>query len=843
MNYDNNFTNEFTSSFQFIQETDIFLEENKEVKKGDDEKEREQKIQSGIDQQDSTIPQDTDFPQAVEDYDRSGNRLVNQKIQRNETKEDKKKNKSDNYWYHVLNDIYNLSIDDPTILRLNQYPDEQYDVLETVFKFAPGSTKVDYQYQNRSVDQDRSLKLEFNFIHEGVETNPVYKIEFLKGDNKPLLNITFLYDKLDSIDITESTLNKLPNDYHLVPLLLNNLDKKYVTKDQDVDDTYPVSDGDVKRDSKQYTFMTSKENKDLKFKLLYYLAKLEHDFNYDSKKDNTIGSERIIKESILVDGIMFDLYMKMDYGQKYKAPKPTLILVDEETHLQNEDVIFIYGVSTRDFKLKYLGPVSENYNYKPETKEYKKTKENYEIERFYRENPDVVDKIDFYGLQNIVDLKERLIVMEEANKLVLKKNAKDDIKEIGTHIDTEIVVYENATKGKTLLYSFIIGREENGVIPVKVEKLGEKEVDSNDDLSNMAIEKIHGYQSSFTADELKEWLEKRYKSLEGKINVTDKEQIKQKAEEIITENSKFTAWFKTNYTIEIVQLSNDKKTKFAKDRLEDGNDGKKGKYHKNVDGIKDFTKDELIYLELSLQKMSKSTLKMLEGIDFVRINELKVDPELDDDDHVHEASGIASRKVTVDEKGKQTPDSVIYISDKAYERYGIVGDSEQLSTKKLWTKTHEMGHALAYNLIEPKMPVKNKTSKDNYKTYGKVTIDDEFHNFLLMIKEAYNYIVPGVTDYARESAKIRQDKNEEEPYVEYFAEAFTLYHLDPQFLKINRPAVYAWFEYVLTKGKAPGWNSIIIEDEGAVNREPRTFKDISKEEVDLFKHLKKEKTE
>lgn len=48
MNYDTNFTPDFISDLQFIQETDEFLQETDKIKTDGDDEKRKRKIQSGI---------------------------------------------------------------------------------------------------------------------------------------------------------------------------------------------------------------------------------------------------------------------------------------------------------------------------------------------------------------------------------------------------------------------------------------------------------------------------------------------------------------------------------------------------------------------------------------------------------------------------------------------------------------------------------------------------------------------------------------------------------------------------------------------------------------------------
>ncbi len=242
---------------------------------------------------------------------------------------------------------------------------------------------------------------------------------------------------------------------------------------------------------------------------------------------------------------------------------------------------------------------------------------------------------------------------------------------------------------------------------------------------------------------LRTWLSKRYPSITP--NGKDVDEMIKDADSKMKTDASSSQWFSKNYDMKILDETD------GADRLD--------KIHKRKEntGTKDFTATELEQIELVLQTMSGTMLSQLKEVRFVRQNGEK---------------GKTNNN-TAGETLVNGTDRTIILYDRmtlSDDTLFIGGENNSFVYKKLTqTIAHEMGHAVNFN------------SKAN-------DTETKFNKYV-----AAHKITP-ITTYAKTvNNKVM---------TEFFPESFSLYHLDPVWMKTNVPELFKWFDEFTTTGNA-----------------------------------------
>lgn len=209
-------------------------------------------------------------------------------------------------------------------------------------------------------------------------------------------------------------------------------------------------------------------------------------------------------------------------------------------------------------------------------------------------------------------------------------------------------------------------------------------------------------------------------------------------------------WFK-NYEIKVLNATD------AKTRLKSTH---KFKEQQTAD-LKEFVPAELKLLELALETMTR---KILDIVKYTRMIRQKIAIEVQPDGtfkenpkwHGWALTTGSSKSVEIFDGGATDPTRFIG---------GPTGPG--ILTSQAETFTHELGHLV-----------------------GKTSVQTNFEAFV-----ARNNIKP-FTKYSKESVAEGKPK-------EFFAEAFQMYQMDPQWMLTNYPLLHAWFETLTKTGKPP----------------------------------------
>jgi hypothetical protein len=239
-------------------------------------------------------------------------------------------------------------------------------------------------------------------------------------------------------------------------------------------------------------------------------------------------------------------------------------------------------------------------------------------------------------------------------------------------------------------------------------------------------------------EELKAWVKHRYMSVSIDANATV-EQLETSVTAQVRVGSSDPKWYHGNYGIEVLDL------KAAEDWILHDVDSDR----RQIVDLKDFNlTTELPFLELVLEQMSDAILKSFAGVRFVRQAVcLKWNPTTKDFDRQPETAGITE------------PDHrTIRIFDQAFVNrdalfLGGIGSGGRPDVRASAAEpvAHELGHVVSYG----------------------PGVEQAFHE-LEGIKPITRY------------AQAKPD--------ELFAEAFSLYYNDPEWLKANSPKLYTFFD-------------------------------------------------
>ena len=289
--------------------------------------------------------------------------------------------------------------------------------------------------------------------------------------------------------------------------------------------------------------------------------------------------------------------------------------------------------------------------------------------------------------------------------------------------------------------------------------------------TSLDITRVNGYPATADVAGLKAWIIARYPSVTAADLAQDPPEegvaptaqttvdVRTKINAILQARANTPAWYSANYNIEILGPA------AAGTRLTSIHSliTDPARNIEQLAGLKSFTGDELKEIEFSLQSMSQQLL------DSYRTKDVKMARQT----ILVDASGATvtstagmtynSRVTTTTGSGPSATttvqqDSTVVIYDRAFvsdEVSFIGGSAEGVRPSSVGTITHELGHVAAHRFN---------------------SLESDFDTFV-----AANNIDP-FTRYAAST-----------PTTEFFPEAFSLYHDDPEWLNTNYPTLFAWF--------------------------------------------------
>jgi hypothetical protein len=310
--------------------------------------------------------------------------------------------------------------------------------------------------------------------------------------------------------------------------------------------------------------------------------------------------------------------------------------------------------------------------------------------------------------------------------------------------DSELdIIVPVAHQNYSVYYTLVFHPAAGNKVNVTVRRIGKKGVEMPD-TESLDIGRVIDFPATGDAAALKAWLKKRYPGVATQGE--DVSTIKMSANLQLRQKAGTVDWFKDNYKIYVIQDE-----KAAKSRLKSATSKKSAATHA---GLKSFAENELKFLELSLQTMRPAVLKKLEYTYVIRQTE-SINSKGEKENWAGHAFHSGGSKYTV----------VIY--DGAFKTsadFLFSGGGQGVHSMDIGTLTHELGHIVSYK--SGLLKKFNKFVKDN-------NIDP-------------------ITAYAGTK-----------PEMEFFPEAFELYHTDPEWLQTNHPLLFNWFDALSKTGKPP----------------------------------------
>jgi len=259
---------------------------------------------------------------------------------------------------------------------------------------------------------------------------------------------------------------------------------------------------------------------------------------------------------------------------------------------------------------------------------------------------------------------------------------------------------------------------------------------------------------------LSAWLRTRY----PKITPTGKDvpALKAAAEAEIATGAVKNDWFKANYGMEELDATR------AETRLHTV----QGWDAPQVVNTKDFTPDERKLLERAIETLSDPLLALLNGVPLARQEVfIKKGGTAKKPTYTPQPKtmGETARRTTTS-GGTTTVDRTIVLFDRWFmsDATLFIGGTGNVAPASMETPLHEFGHVVGAQAgIKDAFEKKFTASKAKLKTAP-------------------------ITWYAKS-----------DPGKEFFAEAFALYHADPEWMKANQPDLYMWFEELAKTGQPP----------------------------------------
>lgn len=331
--------------------------------------------------------------------------------------------------------------------------------------------------------------------------------------------------------------------------------------------------------------------------------------------------------------------------------------------------------------------------------------------------------------------------------------------------------------------------EEHTQLNIFVKRLGQISENDIADPDVLRIKDVHQYSDD---NDFVSFVTARYPAIKMEdITGETREKMIESVDKIIRSGSQTPEWYKVNYGITIINNPDDVRSQAAKLRyFIQGVNEPAGHVRAKVrsrtaespggetsaavgtpgvelisdelEGLKAWDPNELKYLEMSLQKLSKNLLGSFNGTSYFR--------------QKYNLQAKTYNKVAgLRHGGEKT--IVIYDSGFSSGRT-ILGGTKDLSSTSAYTITHESGHDIQHHT--PLIGGKKQAG----------TNGDLFNKFYTSIQAS------GPTNYSR-------SRDISSPEKEFFPEALTLFLHDPEFMHRNFPKIYMWLLFLQTKGYSP----------------------------------------
>jgi Domain of unknown function (DUF4157) len=319
--------------------------------------------------------------------------------------------------------------------------------------------------------------------------------------------------------------------------------------------------------------------------------------------------------------------------------------------------------------------------------------------------------------------------------------------ETGTRNAEVDVIVPILTSGRRVFYTLRFGDKNN----VDIERVSEEGASKGmKSQSEFDLSRVNGFaDNSADLKKLSAWLKKRYPSVSA--TGTTVEEMRKSASDGLKAGSAKPEWFLNNYRLTVL-AEVDGKSWLKQKHLIPAN---------VTTDVKDFTPLDLNMLEFALQTMADPMLNLINGVRLIRQTEgYSKLPGKNDYVRKEDLAGLEQ------DNGN---DKSVTIFDRANlsDPNLFVGGKNGVRQSSTMTAVHEFGH-----IVENKNGIKSA-----------------FSAFV-----AKNKIKP-ITWYA--AAK---------PASDFFTEAFSLFHADPEWMKSNIPMMHAWFETLSQSGKPPPLN-------------------------------------
>jgi hypothetical protein len=326
--------------------------------------------------------------------------------------------------------------------------------------------------------------------------------------------------------------------------------------------------------------------------------------------------------------------------------------------------------------------------------------------------------------------------------------------------EVDAIVPIPGTPPKRVFYTLKFHR---GTNDVEVVRIGEEGKAGTVDLAKITFDlaRIPDYAAhSKDVSALSSWLKMRYPAITP--TGADVAAMKSAAEKDIETEAAKKDWFKNNYGMEELD-----KAGGARQLASQGWDPPQ------VKGTKDFVSDERRLLERVFETLSDPLLALLKGVPLAR-------------QAVFVKKGGTSKAPTYTPQPKTTGDTATLTTTTGgtvtkVDRTIIFFDSWFMSDQQLFiggtgtvapasieTPLHEFGHVVG----------------------EKAGIKDAFEKQFTAAKAVFK--TAPITWYAKS-----------DPPKEFFAEAFALFHADPEWMHTNLPHMFDWFQTLSRTGKPP----------------------------------------
>lgn len=697
------------------------------------------------------------------------------------------------YWLAFIKLFFNVDFSSDTEIRLDSLPFEKDAILEKAWDLRPDASAIfDPTVSNYVITSDKTEYIHLETGEPGKEYSAYYRIEYIASSQS--VKITF-ESTAPRKEIDSKSIKLLERPAHFYIQEAVDAEKKWPFKKQilrtDYQNTFPRINDNTEIENFQHEYFKGIPGPGIDKQAIRHqrdilVAFLQNKLNKFEYAKNPVDYVEHVDEIINIDGVRFRVSADFKY--------------DNSNDWYNHHYTRHYP---DNIKIEYLHDIPQT-SYDRYTVSQPAIKDAIKVSeiQFYRRNPDLKERVEIHGLENITEKDERYTIHDLAFNIAYEHFYSG--KAIPTIRDSQInqqVQIKEEKDGKeivsTYYYQFIIGKgypENNGVLDIYVKRLG-KAGEEVADIYQLRVQDDITFPASVSPAVIHEWLNKHYKGLltyNYQEGITTVDELLQQANRSYNDHRMNAAWFKDMYTITLITPANRNRA-----TLPDG-----------VTGLKEFTEKELLTLEKSFQKMDPEIRKKtIVNTFFYRAEKI-----------VRSDGSIASVTGLTD-----YDNNTIGFFDAGY--YSFLGTADNpenllaqgrqvsLTPEESMTSTHEMGHKIAH------LPTGSGVKVQRLDRYDNPYQDDEryldrFNDFVnnILGKEAYSAIPVGTevhitppTSYSRgelsnatTSTIIISDEEYRRRKVEteFFPEAYAIFTHEPEFLASNLPQVYIWFLYL-----------------------------------------------